>query len=161
MKKILLNDNLKIYYSESLEESIESDNEFWDLDEGIKNHLISINNSKNVRTIYSKKGKDLANFRFESYLRIGYTEKIEQELFNKIIPLFFNKYNLSTSEFSLEVIEPHKQSERTKTKENNGMRCITDSNYFNITQLMFKLKSKNNNIQDEFWNELNNTLSVL
>ena len=161
MKKIYLNEKLKEYYSDSLLESIECSNEFWDLDDGLENHLLSINKSENIRTIYSKRGTDLANNLFESYLVFGYTKKIEKKLLDKIIPKILTNYNIGRSNCSLNLIEPHKQPEREKNEHNNGMRCITESDYFNINQIRITLKDKSYDLHDKFWKDLNKTLSKL
>ena len=51
-----LTEDLKIYYESALLEVIDSQCNVGQIDDGLKGYLISINRSKNIRTLFSKKG---------------------------------------------------------------------------------------------------------
>ena len=146
MKKYL-NPSLKKYYNDILEEAIKIEGP-WMLDSGIEPYTTSINKSKNIQTIYSKKGKDFANHYYRSYLRIAYTAKVERKLLNEVKPFLENSFKFKVME-----IEAH-------TQEPNNSIC-GGLNYHNINVIHFELVSKTEKQDQQFWDELQKALSNL
>lgn len=159
LQRIYLNDSLNKYYVNCLIEEIESNN----IDEGLAEHLLSISKSKNVKSIFSKKGVDSINKRdLHSFLRIAFTKEAEIKLFNQIKPFFESKYgNIKQILFDCYERKPSVSISRDITIHNKGAKWLVDSEYFNVSQLTFELKKGNKELHDEFWNELNRKLSLI
>ena len=162
MNNIYLTDDLKKYYVNSLLEIINCDDEFWNLDNGTEEHLISINQNNNIGTIYSKRGKGLSGKSFHSYLRIVFTKSIERRLIGEVLPTIIKDYNsLDNVKCKFEKIEPYIQAKKESSKNNHGLKCIVDPNYFNIKNILIELKNGNHELHAKFWNDLSCDLSNL
>lgn len=135
--------------------------EFWGLDDGVKDHLIKINNNSHVQTLYSKKRqfKEWIEM-FGSYLEFTYTKDVELKIFREILPFFLACYNtLEQSKFSYMFLPPNVSAEKEKVNLNMG--CLNDKNYFNVNKLKLELESDNKDTHDKFWADLGKKLGEL
>ena len=158
MKKIYLNNQLKNYYFNCLEEEITLKK----IDKGLIDPLRQISNSKNIRPIFSKKNKDSFGRHNHSYISIAFESNIEEKLLTDIKPYFLSKYNSNKNyECNCIEIKPYNKKERATTKKNNGSKWQTDKDYFNVSQIRIDLKKGSKELHDEFWTELSAMLSGL
>lgn len=157
--RIYLNKQLKDYYKYCLEEEIR----LGKIDKNISNHLLTINKSKNIAPVFSKKGKnDITNNYFESYLRISFFKHFENLIIKNIGPKLEQKYSIEKeSEFMLKIINPYVQIKRVTNEKNRGAKWLTDPYYFNINQIEFKLSKGDDSLHNSFWNDLSNLLSEI
>ena len=146
MKKYL-NPNLKKYYCDALEEAKKVGG-FWGLDPDVESYLTTINKSKNIQTVMSKRGMDFAKHYFHSYLTIAFTVEVERKLFNEIKPDLEKRLGIKIWEVS-----PHIQEPNVSTSG--------DPNYYNISVIRFDLKSKTKSEDKRFWDELQRILAEL
>lgn len=159
MNKIYLNDELKELYSNALQKELS----IGKIDKGISEHLIAINKSDNIRTIFSKRGSKDIGKGMITYLQIAYTSKIEKRLFEEIIPeiTLLVERDLS-GVFRWHEPQPRISSEiRDENEHNKGAVWLVDTNYFNISTIYFTLYDYDIESEDMFWNELRNQLCVL
>jgi hypothetical protein len=159
LNRIYLNESSKKFYAQCLNEEIELDN----INRSIVKHLLAISQSDNVRPIFSKKGNDsIYKRKLHSFLRIAFTKEAEKKLFNQVIPYFEKKYgNNNEYLFKWNEIKPYKNIARNITDYNKGAKWLVDSEYFNVSQIIFELKKGNEEIHNKFWNELKSKLSLV
>jgi len=79
LKQIYLSKELKLFYLKDFEKLLSDKNEFWKIEESIGGHLIKINISDKIQTLYSKNGQN--DSLLGSYLAFCYIEKLEQKIF--------------------------------------------------------------------------------
>jgi hypothetical protein len=159
MNKIYLNDELKELYSKALQKELS----IGEIDKGISEHLIAINKSDNIRTIFSQRGnKDIGKGN-RTYLRIAYTSKIEKRLFKEIIPEMTMLFERDLrGVFRWHETQPRISSElREENEHNKGAIWLVGTNYFNISTIYFTLDDYDIESGDKFWHELRNQLCVL
>ncbi|WP_347922625.1 hypothetical protein [Pontimicrobium sp. SW4] len=153
-----LNDYLKKYYTDSLEEEIVLNK----IDKGIIAHLRLIGNNESIRPIFSKKNKDSIDRYNHSYLSIAYESNIEKKLLTVVKPYFLSKYNSGRNyECNCIEIKPYIKEERAITEENRGSKWQIDSDYFNVNHIRIDLKKGTNELHNQFWMELSTMLSDL
>ena len=159
MNKIYLNEELKLYYSDSTEKEIALMNIPIELHQPLR----SINNSENIRTLFSQKAqKKYGIGQLYSYLNIAYTLQIESTLLEEIIPALENEYRLKREiEFKYSIIQPYKQEIREITEHNKGSEWLTNPEYFFINQIKFELQKGDAQDHDKFWEGLTKRLSKL
>ncbi|HRE79191.1 MAG TPA: hypothetical protein PLL09_15345 [Flavobacterium sp.] len=151
-----LNSSSKKYYCDSLFGEMDTNS----IDEEIKPTLEKICKSDSFRTIFSKKGNhDIKQRCFQSYIRLAYTLNGEELLKQEIIPFFSNKYNINGSSFTCKWNIPRIQIERAVTKDNKGAKWLTDKNYFNISNIEFRLEGGDDILHNNFWNDLGEKLN--
>ena len=157
-----LSSKLKEYYLQAFSEVKNSDNEFWDLDNGIVDYLNSINKNENIQTLYSKYGNHLGGFNPESYLVFAYSKKVELKLFREIIPnLIFNYNTRHESICRYSFNEPRMREDKNDKGGILKLKCVNDPQYFNINNIRITLEDGNNKIHDRFWQDLNDALSKI
>lgn len=126
--------------------------DFWDLDEGISDILIKINNNPNLQTLYSKKfelNKGSTGFR-KSYLQICYLCHLKDKLLTALKEI----QQLLQDEVKI-FDEPSCHENTNKTSESTlGLGCFDDKEYFNICSYKIILQSYNINSHNTFWNLL-------
>lgn len=162
MEDIYLTRNLKEYYMVDFDSNVlTSSDEFWALDNGLKDLLIQINKNIHVQTLYSKKRQfggmlDMLG----SYIQIAYTGDVELKIFREIIPYFLVCYNTKDqSKFNYMFLPPVVSSDDNLNELDLG--CLTDINYFNINSIRFELESDDKEIHDKFWVDLGTKLADL
>lgn len=156
MDKVYLNSDLLIYYKSALLQELELGN----IDADISTHLIKICDSKSIRPIFSKKGNNSINNRdLESYLRIAFTQELDFKRINLISKNLKEKYSIKYKlQFSSLIIQPYIQKKREITTFNKSSKWLIDPNYFNVSQIEFRLKKGDKNRHQEFWNDLTSLL---
>lgn len=157
--KIYLDDELKNYYSNCLEEEIKLKK----IDNGLIEPLRLISNSKNIRPIFSKKNKDSIGRNNHSYLVIAFTVNVESILLTEIKHYFLSKFNTDRNyKCSFIELNPYsKENGRAVTEVNKGSKWLIDAEYFNVNQIRFELKKGSKELHIEFWNELSSMLANL
>lgn len=154
--KKYLNSSTRKYYSNALLVELNTNS----IDEGIKPILEKICKSESFRPIFSKKGNHDTKYKcLQSYIRLAYTLNGEELLEQEIIPYLSNKYLVRSSSFSHKWNIPRIQKERDVTKENKGAKWLTDKNYFNISNIEFRLEGGNDILHNNFWNDLGEKLN--
>jgi hypothetical protein len=123
-----------------------SNDEYWGLDNGLKDILVCINENPLVQTLYSKNYNDADSI---SYLMLAIDKKYQKRL-NSIIQTL----DENLPYFSSEIRQPI----RFNNKVTIPMGCNTNIDYFNIT--VFYLKCESLDIKDhkQFWLFLKNIL---
>ena len=158
MNKIYLNDHLKTYYTSCLREELLLGN----IDQGIKDILLSLCEGKNVRPLFSKKGKhDIKNY-LHSYLQFSFTSVVEHQLLTNIKPTLETNFSLNRQyDCNGSELPPRIQSKREITEINKGSKWLVDPNYFNVSQIKFDLSKGDSKLHDKFWVELGDCLIKL
>jgi len=157
MDDIFLNAQLKAFYMEDFNNLINSDREFWRIDnEFLKEKLIAINSNPQVQTLYSK--CELQGLTSEeSYLEFAFCEPMELKIFRSILPemlLHFNSFGREESNCYYRYSKPGANPNYKPNSEKFGMRCVDDEDYFKINSIKICLKTINSETKKEFWNEL-------
>lgn len=159
MEDFYLNDQRREFYTKALQLIGNCKNDFWDLDDSISEHLNIINNTPNVRTMYSRRGWNRSGIGLESYLTICYTQTIESQLINDIVPILRVRFlNLKYCEFKFYVERPRIQNEGEVAPY---LEYIAHRDYWNVHHLKLELKGGFNDSHDLFWNMLTELLCKL
>jgi hypothetical protein len=158
---LYLTSDLKKYYLEALNETKNSENEFWKIESGIENHLTKINENENVQTLYSKCAENSKNFLTESYLVIAFTKKVELTIFRKTLPFFMFRYNDYDSNCNYIFNEPYFREDENGKPRVLNLKCVDDSNYFNINHIRITLNEGSLDLHKRFWNDLTEKLTEL
>lgn len=159
---IYLTPELKSYYMSDFNSNVlNQTNEFWGLDNGVKDHLIKINSNPHMQTLYSRKRqfKEWIEM-FGSYIEFTYTKDVELKIFREIIPFFLANYNTKDkSKFSYLYIPPRPNPNKDESSLSLG--CLNDKNYFNVNHLKFEMDSNDRQTHNKFWKDLETKLSEL
>lgn len=103
----------------------------------------------------------MAGYFLESYIVFSYTQKVEMELFRKIIPSIINKYNqIHESVCNYRYSEPYLRKDKN-VQGSLKLKCVNDAEYFNVHHIRIELKKGANKVHQEFWKELRSMLSAL
>jgi hypothetical protein len=158
LNKLYLNPDLLVYYKSALLEELELGN----IDVDISTHLIKICDSNLIRPIFSKKGKNSINNKvLESYLRIAFTKEFYSKYLKEIVNNLNKKCNTQNKlRFSIIFIKPTIQEKRERNEYNKSSKWLVDPNYFNISQIEFRLKNGDQELHDEFWKDLTYILLI-
>jgi hypothetical protein len=138
--------------------------ELWKLDAGLSGILSEINRNEFIQTLYSKKCP-LKNPEDGclSYLEFCYSEKVELRLFRKLIPsMFYDLDKLEWTKFYYDFNEPRDNPNYyPERKENAGLGCLDDENYFRINTIRFSLESYLIEAHQIFWDIIKKKLSTV
>lgn len=165
VENIYLNKAKKKEYEKDFDLLLNYNQDFWQLDSGVKEFLIKINSNQNIQTLYSKK-HNLNDFNCKlSYLTFCYSKKIELRLFRIVLPELILKYNNQKKGegTSLYYIFSFPKTNDNCTNNSNqiGIGCADDNDYFNINHLTIYLTSYYLEVHNEYWNDLVDKLSIL
>jgi len=153
-----LNKEDRILYTEALKHVQSLGN----LDEGVKEHLFSINKNENIRTMYSKRGKlNKGSVYNHSYLHICYSKEVEDLLESKLKPLLIDRYHQKeyrSTKLNFLPGTPHRCGDEDGGPEWEYVRTpgYWDIKYFNIELVM-----GTDDLHESFWNELSQELSKI
>lgn len=140
---------LKEKYMEDFNTNVlTSTDDYWAIDNGIREILIEINKNAKVQTIYSKNN---SNFDGVSYLMLS----IDRSYLNKIKKLE-KKLTQKSKNYKFAVNEPS-QFENDVTEK---MGCNDDKDYFNVSVFSFFCMSHDLNEHTYFWKFLLENLVV-
>lgn len=138
---------------------LNSEMEFWKLDEELKDALIHINSNGYIQTLYSKR-HNLNNFNDEeSYLKICYFQEVELQLFRFVLSDLVLNFNQRPDtilyyDFSF----PRENGNYSENSNNLGFGCTDNKDYFKINHISINLKSTDLDIHNDFWIDLENKL---
>lgn len=150
---LYLTDEKKITYMLDFDKLLSMTNsEFWGIDNGIREILITINNSRSYQTLYSKKYEiDPYNWNLEatSYLEITATE----DSWIKLSDILQNIKHCVTCSNSLVEINEYAPHENYNLHGNLviDIGCIKDPNHFRIKYFRIAIESFDVNCHDKFW----------
>lgn len=141
---------------------LDSEKEFWLIDDSLKSHLIDINKNLQIQTLYSKLGLKNVNRDKTSYLEFAFSKNLELKLLREVIPELIYNYNtenisVCTYDYSL----PKKNPNFKEDSEKFGMGCTDDFDYFMINSIKINLNSHNKQTHKDFWIDIKNELSQL
>ncbi|MDP8218322.1 MAG: hypothetical protein P9M03_06325 [Candidatus Theseobacter exili] len=162
MNDIYLDRFNKEYYSTDFTQNVltETDN-FWKLDDSIREYIVELNNCKQIQPLYSK-FPDFANPNSEkkSYLWFAYSKEIELTLFRNVLSNFICKYNQLTDS---KCFYSFHEANTTRTFEEGGnpsikMGCFNNPEYFKINYIILTFECWDKHKHLEFWNELRSQL---
>ena len=133
--------------------------EFWKLDEGLSDLLVSINQSQNIQTVYSKKlipKPDMFGMRRNSYLYIAYKKDIKEKLMDTLQAIA----SLFKGDITIEEREP-KINHRVVNEKLKGIGYFDNPKYLYIYHVKIEIESFNIKEHNRFWNELKEKLPKL
>lgn len=160
MSKQYLNDSNREFYDKAVALIKTCTDDFWPLDDGLEEHIDLINLSQNVRTMYSRRGKNRSGDGLESYLDICYVKETESQIRNLVESVlqstFAGKHNCK---FEFQYKSPRVQIPNEKAPE--CLKYIEDANYWNIHHIRFELKGGFQDDHTLFWTILSGSLSKL
>lgn len=134
---------------------------FWPLDDGIESFLVNINSNSNIQTLYSKKCQCNNWADNKSYLEFCYSEKCEQIIFRKVIPELLFIFSKDDDKFLYSYSLPSRNANYKEGKQEVGIGCIDDKEYFLINHFKFEFFSEEKEKHDNFWIHISNTLSKI
>jgi hypothetical protein len=148
------------FYDKALAHIRACGDKFWDLDDNLDNHIDNINRNDNVRTMYSRRGKNRTGFGLESYLTICYTQEIENKIKDEFVPRL-NSYFADNKQCSFVTYYNPPRVDIDNEEAAEFLKYIEHPDYWNILNLKLELKGGNSEEHDKFWNLLSGTLSKL
>lgn len=162
MLDIYLDKAKKKTYMESFHALLNCKLDFWQLDPGLQDIMIHINENEYVQTLYSKK-HGLNDFNgHDSYLKFCYYKEIELHLFRIIIPDLILSYNCRPDTCLYYDFYIPETNGNTKDNDNKlGLACTDDKDYFYINHLAIFLQSPDLEIHNDFWKDIEEKLSNL
>lgn len=157
---LYLTDELKQYYMTDFRQLLAyKKSDFWDIDDGLADVLVKINDSPNLQTIYSKKltpKQDSFGTLRNSYLYLIYRKTIKKKLLSSLQEIARSFKDEITIEERAPKANPQKSNDKLK-----GIGCIDNQNYFNVNHLKIELISFDIKEHERFFKELENKLSKL
>lgn len=158
-----LTKDLKEQYESSLSEVIDCHGCVGKIDDGLEEYFISITQSKNIRTVFSKEGNySMRHSDLYGNLWITYTKEVEKKLNEEVAPNFISNFNRESKSYLYRSFEKSRtRKKRNTTEENCGLKSIINSNYFNVAYLVIDLKGGSEDLHDKFWRQLDDNLSKL
>jgi hypothetical protein len=139
-----LTPELKAYYMQDFNDNVLTcTDDFWKLDDNLRELLIKINKSQNVQTLYSRRMNSTEDPNKVSMLYIIYSVKTPIKVFKAFkkeirkVPSFRGGYV-----FKLNV----------DMDMSVKMGCMNDKNYFKHGVLMLTMKSEDLKEHELFWN---------
>lgn len=163
----LTEESKKEYMKDFNQNVLTCDDEFWDLDEGLKELLIEINKNPNIQTLYSKRyNRAKTTFDYKSYIRFTYTEEVEEKLLKHIIPTWLMMYSNFRSSSNDTCIyrfdEPHENTNaRDGAPSKFNLACLNNNQYFNVNTIDIQMNSYDFKCHDRFWNDVTEALKSL
>jgi len=160
--EIYLTNELKEYYMKDFHEYVlASKHGFWALDPGIRNYLISINNSPVIQTLYSKKADPLKFGSYESYIELAYFQHVELKIFREIIPTLLNEYNKMAESTLTCVFQQPQENPNYGGEKQFGLGCIDNKDYFFINSVQIDFESSNYDCHEKIWQDISFVFAAL
>lgn len=147
---------------EDFEKLLQSEKDFWKLDsEHLKKILKNINSNPKIQTLYSKYGEK-KSFGAISYIQFAFVKDVEDKILRYLIPQILYKYNHNFKSHSYyDYNEPRRNNNYNIEREKFGMNCVDDENYFMINSIKIYLKTRDENVIENFWADLEKSLKEL
>ena len=130
--------------------------EYWGLDNGLKDLLITINSNPNIQTLYSRKCNCNGIDGYDSYLWFLFSKDIDFDRINRFATRCASKHNIFTFEYlddAGEYIEP--------SYKIPNMGCVYDKSYLQNGIHIFYMQSKNIKKHNMFWNDIKDFFTTL
>jgi hypothetical protein len=147
MSEKRLTQELKNYYMQDFNDNVLSctDN-FWKIDDRLKNLLIKINKNKNVQTLYSRRRNDANDSNVGSFLWIHIAPNVSDDKLNK----FIRECKANISMFAIDFFE-HKHLVQNLDMSVK-MNCVNDKKYYKNGAIIIEMISPEQFEHDKFWN---------
>lgn len=139
-----LTPELKAYYMADFEQNVlNCEDDFWQLDNGLKDLLININSSPNIQTLYSRKRNDKNDTNIYSFLWVLISKNVSDAKVNN----FIRDAKSKLYDFNCQPVKRLTQNKEKHIK----MNCINDSNYFKNGAIIMQVVTPEQNEHDAFW----------
>lgn len=146
-----LTPELKAFYlKDFIENVIPCTDDYWALDNGIKEQLININKSQDIQTLYSKKCVNLDIDESTSYIIIAITKDYEPKL-NRFIKAMKPKYKTFECFYSAANTD---YAPDPWSPEVDKMSCMSNNKHFGIGHYVIQISSRKLLKHEEFWKDL-------
>jgi len=150
---LYLTDEKKRTYMSDFEKLLSlANSNFWDIDTGIKETMIQINNNPVYQTLYSKKFEphpDSWNLGGVSYLEIAAKQGSWTDLFN-ILQEIKSCVTCLNSTAEINECEPH-DNYNLNIDSSVDIGCIKDPDYFRVKYFRLSIESSDLNCHNKFW----------
>jgi len=158
MEDYYLNDEKRKFYDDALAQIRDCEDDFWNLDETLGKYVDAINANPRVRTMYSRRGRNLLGPGLTSYLTICFSMTVEAKIINEIE---VDLKNIFRDKPNCTIIVHHK---RPRVDVDNAeaapyLRYIVDPEYWNIHHITFEICGGNSVEHDLFWTMLSSRLT--
>ena len=153
---------LKNYYLKDFEILKEfSENEFWKLDEGTLDTLLTINEKECLHTLYSKRHTSFNEFALErlSYLKIAFQKEKESEL-HDILQKIRSMLESESSEVDVLRSQPE-NNPNFQAGSTCRLGCINNPDYFRIHSYTISIISDNQSDHEQFFEFLTDKISKM
>ena len=158
-----LSPELKDYYSKDFKEYvISSEDDFWDLDEGLLPVLEVINRHENFQTLYSKWYRRDANsidLIPKSYLKITASQSHYSELGQRLMKVY-DALNRMESPVDLDDLMPM-DNENYNPDSNKKMGCISNPDFFRIRHFHIAIASQEDSVHQQFFAQMVEAFSIM
>lgn len=150
-----LTPELKQYYLTDFENICNlSNEEFWDIDNGLDGLLKEMNSIKDIQTLYSKRASIGADFYIElvSYIELAFSMEIEMQL-----RYILDSFKLIMSDLNIEVeitCYLPRDNPNFNPSSIRNIGCIRNPDYFRLNHFRIEHNSLDINNHDIFWIEL-------
>ncbi len=170
MNNIFLNPDLKVKYMEDfVNKVLLCNDEFWDLDENLREVLSQINSNPNLQTLYSRKAtppkeRGMMFSQTDSYLKLTFVKEFELKILRDVIPecisIFTDKSHESFCTYQYYYPDDNANYREDKIGRLD-LGCLNDKDHFRVNHVRIELDTSNLADHDKFWQFLNQRLSNL
>jgi hypothetical protein len=143
---MFLTPKLKAYYMQDFNDNVLScTDDFWKIDDNLRELLININKNQNVQTLYSRRRNSTQDTNEVSFLWVLHSKTANQKTMLALRNELFEKIHSFRGGF-----KPVNINLDMGVK----MNCMNDKNYFKNGALMLTMSSKDINQHNLFWDIL-------
>ncbi len=141
-----LTPELKQYYMQDFNDNVLTctDN-FWKIDDRLKDLLIKINKNKNVQTLYSRRRNDANDTNVGSFLWIHIAPSVSDDKVNK----FIRECKANIAMFAINYCEYKHLVQNLDMSVK--MNCINDKQYYKNGAIIIEMISPEQVDHDKFW----------
>ncbi len=141
------------YYNDFIENVLTETDTFWKINQSIRNHLINLNECKNIQPLYSKFPDNKNSFsNDDSLLTIAYTREIELVIFKDVLPLIGAKYFTDKqAKFAYYFDEDGDNANYSEDPTKFKMGCISDPDYFRINKIRIMYSNWDRDAHEKYW----------
>jgi hypothetical protein len=148
-----LTPELKAYYmADFVDNVLECKDEFWKLDEGLKDLLVKINVRDNIQTLYSRKRTYVNDKNRTSFLWILISKDVTNAKMNNFIADARKKLPDFECVFAKDIVQNRDM--------NIKMDCINDPKYFENGAIMISLTTPVQFNHERFWSIIEKHLTT-
>ena len=155
MKQFLTPERKEMYMKDFKENVLTCKDEYWQLDKGIEEILIAINQHQDRQTLYSRFYTSQSEDAPLSYLLLSITSDYEPIL-NKIVKELKQNYK---KEFRFDVESPKRFLGDTSNPLASHLSCNANEEHFNTSVFSLQFYSNKVKKHKEFWLEIKKLLT--